>query len=155
VNNAVSAPPVAEAGNPQSVTLPVNSVSLDGSTSKAATGNSIAEFNWSKFSGPASGTIVSPNTAATTVNNLEAGTYIFRLRVTDNLGVTATDDVTITVNPDPNTPQPPAGAPTANAGKDETIPVGQATVLRGDQSKAAEGKTIASYKWVKFSGPSY
>ncbi len=150
VNNPLTPPPVANAGTNQTITMPTNSVNLDGTASTPAPGNTISEYFWTKFSGPSSGSIVTPNAVGTIVNNLETGTYVFRLKVTDNVGGTATSDVTITVNPDPNIPQ---GSPVANAGKDESLPVGQATVLHGEASKAVEGKSIVAYKWVKFSGP--
>jgi hypothetical protein len=48
---------------------------------------------------------------------------------------------------------PVSNGPTADAGKDETIPVGQATVLRGLNNAAPSGQ-ITTYYWEKVSGPS-
>src|SRR4029077_18819174 len=97
-------PPVANAGADQSITLPVNTVTIDGS---ASTG-SIASYTWTEQSGPSA--ISLSNTAKNTLNNLVAGTYIFRLTVKDNASATSTDSVTITVNAATNK------APVANAG---------------------------------------
>jgi hypothetical protein len=96
-NAAVSnVPPVANAGIDQSITLPANSVSLNGSQSSDADGT--ITYLWSKFSGPAAGTITNGSSAIATASGLTEGTYVFRLTVTDNNSATATDDVTITVN---------------------------------------------------------
>ncbi|MEO6455445.1 MAG: REJ domain-containing protein, partial [Ginsengibacter sp.] len=53
---------------------------------------------WSFVSGPAAVGISSANTAQTTVSNLTSiGAYIFRLTVTDEKFLTATDDVVVTI----------------------------------------------------------
>src|SRR5579871_4359058 len=147
VNPAVNQAPTANAGNNQTITLPTNSVSLDGSASKDPDGN-IVSFNWTKISGPAQGTIVSATNVTTIVNSLVQGTYIFKLTVTDNNGATGTDSVTIIVNAAPNQP------PVANAGASKTItlPV-NSTSLDGSKSSDADG-TISSYNWAQVSGPS-
>lgn len=94
VNAAANTAPTANAGTDQSITLPTNSVTLNGSGTDAD-GN-IASYQWSKISGPAA-TITSPNSQNSGVTGLVAGTYIFRLTVTDNMGATGTDDIQITV----------------------------------------------------------
>ena len=147
-NGAGSTPnalPQAKAGADMSITLPVNSVTLSNTGSLDADG-SITAFNWTMVSGPFTPVIATPNSASTLVSGLIAGSYTFRLKVTDNAGGTATDDVIVTVN---NTTS--NTGITANAGKDEKIPVGQATVLHGETSTATAG--IKSYLWTKFSGP--
>ena len=110
---AANIPPVANAGADQTVTLPVNTVTLNGSGTDAD--GTIASYQWTKISGPSTFTIVSPSQAQTAVNNLVQGTYQFQLTVTDNQGATATDTVVITVNPAANIP------PTANAGTDHQL----------------------------------
>jgi hypothetical protein len=57
----------------------------------------VKAFKWSKVSGPSSYYIVEPNAGKTKVTGLVAGTYVFRITVTDNDGKTSTDDVTITM----------------------------------------------------------
>ena len=143
----VNQPPVANAGANQTITLPTNSVTLDGTGSKDPDGT-IASYSWTKISGPTSGTIVSATTATTVVNTLIAGTYIFQLTVTDNSGASASDTVTITVNPAVNQP------PVANAGTSKTITLPTNSVsLDGTKSTDPDG-TIASYAWSQVSGPS-
>jgi hypothetical protein len=92
-------PPVANAGSDQTITLPTSSVTLSGSGTD--TDGTIVSYSWSIVSG--SGTITSATSATTTVTGLVAGTYVFRLTVTDNQGATGTDDMQVTVN----TPNPP------------------------------------------------
>jgi parallel beta-helix repeat protein len=89
-------PPTANAGADQSITLPTSNVTLSGSGTDAD--GTIASYAWSRISGPNTPTIVSPSSALTNVTGLIAGTYVFRLTVTDNLGATGFDDVTITVS---------------------------------------------------------
>nr|WP_295865987.1 PKD domain-containing protein [uncultured Chitinophaga sp.] len=141
-------PPVANAGTDQTITLPVSSVTLDGSTSKDPDG-SIASWKWEKVSGPAGGTIASATAASTKVTGLVAGTYVFQLTVTDNAGATATARVTVTVLPAPGNNQPPV----ANAGTNQVITLPASSVtLDGSASKDTDG-SIASWKWEKVSGP--
>ncbi len=106
--------PVANAGANQTITLPSNSVTLDGSGSKDADGT-ITTYAWTKVSGPAQGTISSASSMSTTATNLAQGTYIFQLTVTDNSNFTGSDSVTITVNGVANQ------LPVANAGANQTI----------------------------------
>jgi hypothetical protein len=103
VTITISAPinvaPVASAGADQVITLPVNSVTLSGSgTDKDGT---IAKYAWSYVSGPTQYSFSSTAIANPVCSNLEAGTYVLRLTVTDNTGATATDDVSVVVNAAP------------------------------------------------------
>ncbi len=147
VNPAPNQPPVANAGSNQTITLPVNSTTLDGSASKDPDGV-IVSFKWTMVSGPSQATISTSTSVTTIVSNLVQGTYVFKLTVTDNGGATGSDSVTVTVNPAPNQP------PVANAGSSKTItlPV-SSTSLDGTGSYDPDG-TIASYSWVELSGPS-
>jgi hypothetical protein len=89
--------PAANAGPDQSITLPTNSVTLTGSGTDGD--GSIASYQWAQVSGPSTIVIGSPNSATATASGLIEGSYVFRLTVTDNGGLTATDDVTVNVNP--------------------------------------------------------
>ncbi|HRP56085.1 PKD domain-containing protein, partial [Agriterribacter sp.] len=143
---SVAAPPVADAGTNQTITLPSNSITLDGSKSTAPAGT-ITGYAWAKISGPPGGAISSPNSAKSSVVNLVEGTYQFQLKVTDSKGGTSTAAVTIKVNP---APLPPV----ANAGSAQTITLPVSNVnLDGTKSTAPSG-TITSYQWTKLSGPS-
>ncbi len=107
--------PIANAGPDQKITLPTNSVTLNGSASSDPDGT-ISSYLWTKISGPAQFTIVNNTSASTIVNNLTAGSYSFQLKVTDNSGAIAMDTIKITVNSAPVN-QPPV----ANAGANITI----------------------------------
>lgn len=141
---APNQPPVANAGNNITITLPVNSTTLTGSGTDAD--GTITSYAWTKVSGPPGGTLGSSNTATTSVTTLTAGIYVYRLTLTDNNGATAYDDVTITVNAAPNQP------PSANAGNNITItlPV-NSSALNGSGSDP-DG-TITAYAWTWISGP--
>jgi hypothetical protein len=89
--------PVANAGADVSVPKSWNySPYIYGTKSTDADGW-IAGFKWTKVSGPTSYSIVSPTSSSTKLSGLVAGTYVFRLTVTDNKGGTDTDDVTVTI----------------------------------------------------------
>ncbi|MFI5153911.1 MAG: PKD domain-containing protein, partial [Chitinophagales bacterium] len=143
--NPPNKPPVANAGGNQTIQLPVNSVSLNGSNSIDSDGT-IAAYQWSQVSGPSGSTIVSSNAATTSINGLAQGTYIFKLQVTDNGGATGSAYDTITVLA-ANKP------PVAVAGPKQTItlPVNSLT-LNGSSSFDPDG-TITSYSWTQISGP--
>ena len=96
VNAAGNTPPVANAGPDQTITLPTNSVSLAGSGTDA--NGTVASYSWSKISGPTQYAINNSNIANPAISNLVAGTYTFRLTVSDNQGATAADDINIVVN---------------------------------------------------------
>jgi len=85
-------PPIANAGPNQLTTLPTDSVSLDGSGSSDPDGT-IVEWLWTKISGPASFGIIKPSESKTVVRNLAVGTYQFKLKVSDNGGLSALDTI--------------------------------------------------------------
>jgi hypothetical protein len=135
--------PTVNAGTDKTITLPTNSVTLTGTASDPD--GTIASYLWTKVSGTG-GTITTSNAASTTVTGLTAGTYVFNLKVTDNGGATASDNITVTVNTT-TTNQ----VPTVNAGADKTITLpANSTTLTGTASDP-DG-TIASYLWTKVSG---
>lgn len=98
--SAANVGPVANAGADKNITLPTNSVVINGSATDSD--GTIASYAWTRVSGPNTPTLSGANTANLTVNGLVAGTYVFRLTVTDNGGLTASDDVTVVVNNAPN-----------------------------------------------------
>jgi hypothetical protein len=141
--------PVANAGADQTITLPTSTVTLNGSGTDAD--GSIASFRWSKVSGPAGGAIASPNTATTSITGLTAGTHVYRLTVTDNVGASASDDVTIVVNTS-TAPSPTNRAPVANAGADRSITLPTNSVTLTGTGSDPDG-TISSFAWSRVSGP--
>lgn len=88
--------PVANAGADQTITLPVNTVSLDGTKSSDKDGR-ISTWKWTKKSGPTQYTLTAPTSSKTNATTLVEGIYVFTLTVTDNKDASASDDVQITV----------------------------------------------------------
>ncbi|MGK2860492.1 MAG: PKD domain-containing protein [Chitinophagaceae bacterium] len=137
-------PPTSNAGADKIITLPTNNTSLTGSGTD--TDGTIATYAWTKVSGGAA-TIASPAAATTAISGLVQGAYTFRLTVKDNGGLTATDDVIVTVNPAATVNKPPV----ANAGADKviTLPTNSTTLVG---SGTDPDGTIASHSWTKVSG---
>jgi hypothetical protein len=142
-------PPVANAGTDQTVTLPVSSVTLDGSGSYDTDGT-ITSYSWVQLSGKGGATVAGASEAQATVSGLTAGTYVFQLTVTDNTGAIGVATVTITVNAAPPAQPLP---PVANAGNDTTIAMpADSAVLNGSGSMDPGGEALA-YQWMQVSGP--
>lgn len=89
-----NAPPVANAGTDKSISLPTTTITLTGTGTDSD--GTIVSYGWTKVSG-ALVTLVNQFTSILTINALLPGTYVFRLRVIDNDGTAAYDDVTVTV----------------------------------------------------------
>ncbi|MES2777206.1 MAG: PKD domain-containing protein [Bacteroidota bacterium] len=96
----VNIPPVANSGSDQTITLPTNSVTVNGGGSSDPDGT-INAYAWNQVSGPSSATIVSPSAVNTSITGLIEGTYTFRLSVTDNSNASNTDDMVVTALPAP------------------------------------------------------
>ncbi|MET1260976.1 malectin domain-containing carbohydrate-binding protein, partial [Flagellimonas sp. DF-77] len=90
-------PPIAAAGNDIELTLPNSSAVLNGSGTDPD-GGSIAGYSWSQESGPSTADLSGTSTPELTVSGLLAGSYVFRLTVTDDEGETAYDEATVTVS---------------------------------------------------------
>ena len=116
-------PPIANAGADQIITLPKDSVMLDGTTSTDRDGI-IINYKWIKISGPISSNILKTDSSTTLVKALVMGVYKFELTVSDNGGLSSKDTVQIIVD-DPKINQ----APIANAGPDQTIALPTDSVL--------------------------
>jgi hypothetical protein len=136
--------PLANAGADQTITLPTNSLNLTGSGSDPD--GSISTYAWTKVSGPTA-TITNATSAVVSLSDLLAGTYVFRLTVTDNAGATASDDVTVKVNA-----LAVNQSPVANAGPDRSITLPTNTITLNGSGSDPDG-SIATYSWVKTSGP--
>ncbi len=98
--NPVNLPPVVDAGPAQQITLPVSNVNLDGTVTDDGRPNPPATVTstWSLVSGPGAVTFGNVNAVDTTAVFPAAGSYTLRLTASDS-ALTASDEVTITVNP--------------------------------------------------------
>lgn len=141
----VNAAPTAQAGADQSITLPVGSVTLSGAGTDPE--GQAMTYHWSRVSGPSAYSIANASSAITTVSGLTEGQYVFRLEVIDAGGLTASDDVTVTVLPAPNQ------APVANAGNDISVTLPQNSVAITASGSSDPDGSISLYNWVKISGP--
>jgi predicted esterase len=130
--------PVANAGADKLISLPLNSVSISGAgTDEDGT---ISSYTWSKTSG---GSATLSNTSSSTLNvsELSAGTYTFRLTVTDNAGATHFDDMQLTVNDNP----------TVSVGADIKLQLPSNSVSVTGTASDSDG-AIVSYSWKMTTG---
>ncbi len=143
----IARPPDAQAGPDQTIQLPNNKVTLDGSASSDPD-NDISDYLWSRIKGTGNPTYTSPANAITDVTKLSAGVHLFELRVTDATGLVDRDTLTVQVNEAPGVP------PVANAGTDQNIPYDltkcstnpEIITLNGSESYDPDG-TIIKYNW--------
>ena len=145
----INKPPVANAGIDQKITLPKDSVVLDGSSSSDPDGK-IVSYKWIKVSGPVSYAIINIDSSKTIVKSLVMGVYKFELAVTDNGGLSAKDTVQVIVDSLPTSNHPPV----ANAGVDQTITLPNNYVTLDGRASTDPDNNITSYAWTKISGPS-
>lgn len=142
-------PPVAITGRDTIITLPLDSVTLEGNASYDPDG-SIATYLWSKISGPSSFTITQPQASHTIIKNLVAGSYEIELKVTDNKGLFAKDTILIIVDAVTTTNHPPV----ANAGADQTITLPTNSIVLSGSGSSDPDNNITAYAWLNISGPS-
>jgi hypothetical protein len=159
-------PPTVSAGSAQTVTLPVDSVTLSG-TATANGGATISGSSWTQVSGPNTATIggmatplvkaalavTAPAgdtslTVSTAVSGLVAGTYVFELTVQASNGLSSTSTVTIAVKA-PVVTAPPA----VSAGKGQAISLPATSVTLNGTASGSDGATINALNWVQESGP--
>lgn len=91
--------PIISAGADQTVTLP-NAATLNGTVSDDGIPTSTVTTTWSRVSGPGTVTFGNANVTVTTATFSAPGEYVLRLTANDSQ-LSASDDVTVTVNPYP------------------------------------------------------
>lgn len=138
VKGGSNAAPVANAGSDKTIHLPTNSVSITGTGTDSD--GTISSYAWTKVSGGAA-TLSGASSATLKASGLVAGSYVFRLTVTDNGGATATDDVKVTVN----------NPPTVSGGSNKNLTLPTNSVSLYGSASDSDG-SIASYSWAKISG---
>jgi hypothetical protein len=140
-------PPVANAGEDQTVLLSQTApVILDGRASADPDGT-IEIYEWIAISGPNAPNIITPGQAQTQVTGLIAGDYEFQLTVTDNRGATDRDTVVLVVEAPKNEP------PVANAGLDQVITLPTNTVTLDASASTDPDGVITSWSWSMVNGP--
>ncbi|HEX5887480.1 MAG TPA: hypothetical protein VFY61_02205, partial [Pyrinomonadaceae bacterium] len=143
----VNRPPAVDAGPDQTITLPTDSVSLNGTaTDDGLPLNSTLTTTWTKVSGPGPVTFAAPGNPVTTATFTEPGIYVLRLTATDSL-LTVFDEVTVEVVP---RNQPPE----VNAGPDQMIELPNTATMAGVVTDDAlpRGSTVTR-TWSVVNGP--
>jgi CubicO group peptidase (beta-lactamase class C family)/lysophospholipase L1-like esterase len=97
--------PNVNAGTDATISLPTNSIGLNGTVSDDGLPDGTLDISWSLFNGPAGVTFGDDTLAETSATFTAAGDYILRLAATDGLS-TASDDVLVSVLPEPDTQLP-------------------------------------------------
>ena len=143
VGIAGNTPPVANAGPDQTVALGAT-VQLNGSNSSDSDGDPLT-FRWSLSSVPSGSTAIINN--PTTVNPTfvvdRPGNYVAQLVVNDGFIDSAPDTTVISTG---------NSRPVANAGPDQTVPVGTDASLDGSASTDADGDPL-TFSWSLISSP--
>jgi hypothetical protein len=132
-------PPVVDAGPDKTMTQPANSVSVTGTATDPD--GTIASTQWTKISGPATYSIVSPASLTTLMDTLNTpGVYVFQLSATDNQGLSASDTMQITV-------AAPATYPDLVAGgvSPVSVIVGASTTLQSTITNQGSASTGSSF----------
>jgi hypothetical protein len=139
---AVNVAPTANAGMDKGITLPTSSVVVSGSGTDSD--GTIASYAWTRISGPNTPTLSGASTATLTVSGLIVGTYVYRLTVADNGGLTATDDVNIAVT----------NATTTNLALNKTTTVSSTEAAGTPESSAVDGNLTTRWSSA-FSDPQW
>ncbi|MEM7540792.1 MAG: DUF5060 domain-containing protein [Pseudomonadota bacterium] len=93
-SNTSSGQPTVDAGVDQTLVLPSSSANF---LATAQDNGTITSYQWSQIAGPQAASLSGANQPAMTASGLVAGSYTFRVQVTDNDLNTATDDVAVLV----------------------------------------------------------
>ncbi|XP_044941038.1 dyslexia-associated protein KIAA0319 homolog isoform X2 [Mustela putorius furo] len=129
VNSAVDHPPVANAGPDQTITLPQNSITLNGNQS--SDDHQIVLYEWSLGPGNESKEV-----------DMQEGVYTFQLTVTDSAKQQSTAVVAVTVQPASNSP------PRAHAGGHRVLVLPSNSITL-DGSRSTDDQGVVSYLWVR------
>nr|XP_048284074.1 dyslexia-associated protein KIAA0319 homolog [Myodes glareolus] len=147
IRDAVDYPPVANAGPNQTITLPQNTITLNGNQS--SDDHQIVLYEWSPGPGGENQEVVMQGvrTPYLHLSEMQEGEYMFRLTVTDSSGQKSTASVAVIVQAENNQ------APVAVAGPDKELffPVQSATL---DGSRSSDDHGIVCYHWEHIRGPS-
>lgn len=147
-NPATNLQPVPLAGNDTVIILPSVKTILNGQASFDPN-DVITRYEWVLAEGPVSPRLhfKKPDFPVSEVSGLEPGNYIFRLKVTDQFGVTRSDDIKVHVK------LPPYGinaSPFVDAGPPMKVNTNECEVYI--KARDFDG-SIQQYRWRQISGP--
>ena len=137
-NSSTSSAPKVSAGADQVIIYPENAANV---TASATDDGTISSYLWSQLEGPSTATIASKTSKSTSISGLKFGRYRFNVKVTDNSGLSTSDQVYVYLK----------ARPIAVTTPDKTI-TGTSTGLSSSGSSDPDG-TIVKYEWFQKSGP--
>jgi RHS repeat-associated protein len=139
-------PPTVNAGPNQTIALPRTATLTGTVADDGLPTDSVLVTSWSQISGTGIVTFEDPAQRETTASFSSPGVYVLRLTASDS-ELSASSDVTITV-------QPENQAPTANAGADQIISLPNAIQLNGSMFDDGwpEGSILNAH-WTTVTGP--
>jgi RHS repeat-associated protein/uncharacterized repeat protein (TIGR01451 family) len=147
-NSAANTAPVVNAGTNQTITLPTNSATLNGTATDDGLPSGTLTTTWTQISGPVQAAIANPNQLATVVSFTQPGSYVFKLSATDSV-LTTSANVTITVNQQNL-------APSISISVDSTVITQPANTILVTGTVTDDGfptGSTLSTQWTDVSGP--
>ena len=88
--------PTASAGPDQALVSGTTTTTLTSIASTSGTGSIVGRL-WAKVSGPGTQVISTPAGTTTVITGLEPGTFVFSVTITNSIGLTSTDNVSVVV----------------------------------------------------------
>ncbi|NJM24656.1 MAG: hypothetical protein HC859_03155 [Bacteroidia bacterium] len=135
--------PVVNAGEDKSITLPANSINLKATASDPD--GTIVKYWWEYVSG-GKGKMAGITSNTLRLSELEKGTYVYRLTVTDDKGAKSYDEVSVTVAKVGNI------TPVVNAGPDLSVMLPTNEIDVSGAAADPDG-SITYLLWEQVSGP--
>lgn len=143
-----SAPPTVSGGPSRKVDLPATTTTLN-ATAVGVNGSYVTTIHWEQSNGPVPAKIASPGNLNTGVSGLtKAGTYGFRVNVTDNRGKKAAGVVNVEVKA-----AAPATPPTVTGGPSRTITLPATTSTLNATAVGVNGAYVTTIQWEQSNGP--
>jgi len=147
--NQSNQPPTVNAGPNQTIELPVNTATLNGSASSSAPAGSPVTVQWTQVSGPGTVTFANANQPVTQSTFPGVGTYVLQLSATVTAtGLSNSAQTTVTVAP---VNQPPV----VTVGPDQTInyPTNTASLTGTVTDDGLPVGSTLQISWTKVLGP--
>nr|CAG4636763.1 EOG090X00QS [Ceriodaphnia reticulata] len=134
--------PLVNAGSDTTISLPSTWVILDGSKSRAIDDIGIHKWLWTQLQGPNEAVLVGSDQPRVNATTLTKGQYVFQLTAWDDSGVSAADNVTVSVLQQENQ------RPKANAGGDQSVSLPLKWILMNG-SASTDDLGIQSWLWTR------
>ncbi|HEX6920788.1 MAG TPA: hypothetical protein VF314_11195, partial [Actinomycetes bacterium] len=146
---ATNQAPSVSAGPDQTITLPAGATLSGAASDDGLPNGSTLTTAWSTVSGPGTVTFANPAAQSTTATFSTSGSYVLRLTASDG-ALSATDDVTITVNPAGTTQT--IDVPVAASSDDaEQSPTGGVNLTSTDLELVTDGTKVQTVG-IRFAG---